>query len=77
MSPLGVGINSNRVAMCWNAARTEVCSGVEGHSLTYLLTYRALLEKLTGSQLLKKFPTFYGTRRFIITFANARQLSLS
>jgi len=35
--------------------------------LTYLLTYsltpwsRVLLEKLTGSQLVKKFPAFYGT----------------
>jgi hypothetical protein len=28
---------------------------------------RALLEKLTGSQLAKKFPAFYGTRRFIAT----------
>ena len=26
---------------------------------------RALLEKLTGSQLVKKFPIFYGTWRFI------------
>jgi len=26
---------------------------------------RVLLEKLNGSQLVKKFPTFYGTRRFI------------
>jgi hypothetical protein len=36
--------------------------------LTYLLTYlltprsRVLLEKPTGSQLVKKFPTFYGIR---------------
>ena len=33
-----------------------------------LLTYsisRVLLEKLTGLQLIKKFPAFYGTRRFI------------
>jgi len=31
--------------------------------LTYLLTpwSRALLEKLTGLQLVKKFPVFYGT----------------
>jgi len=42
--------------------------------LIYLLTHsltafsRALLEKLTGSQLLKKFLTFYGTQRFITTF---------
>jgi hypothetical protein len=40
---------------------------------TYLLTpwSRLILEKLTGSQLLKKFPTFYGTRRFITAFTNA------
>ena len=36
-------------------------------SLTYLLTAwcRVLLEKLTGLQLVKKFPAFHGTRRFI------------
>jgi len=51
--------------------------------LTYLLTYlltpcnRALLEKLTGLQLVKKFPAFYGTRRFITALANVRHLSLS
>jgi len=27
-----------------------------------------LLEKLTGFQLVKKFPAFYGTQRFITTF---------
>jgi hypothetical protein len=26
---------------------------------------RVLLEKLTGFQLVKKFPAFYGTQRFI------------
>jgi hypothetical protein len=47
--------------------------------LTYLLTpwSRVLLGKLTGSQLVTKFPTFYGTRRFITEFTSARQLSLS
>jgi hypothetical protein len=59
--------------------------------LTYLLTYlliewltdlltprsRVLLEKLTGFQLVKKFPAFYGTRRFITAFTSARHLSLS
>ena len=34
-------------------------------------------EKLTGSQLVKKFPTFYGTRRFITAFTSARHLTLS
>jgi len=48
-------------------------------SLTHLLTLwsRVLLEKLTGSQLFKKLPTFYGTRRFITTFKSASYLSLS
>jgi hypothetical protein len=32
---------------------------------------------LTGSQLLKKLVTFYGTRRFITAFTSARHLSLS
>ena len=38
---------------------------------------RVLPEKLTGPQLVKKFPTFYGNRRFISAFTSARQLSLS
>ena len=46
--------------------------------LTYLLTpySTVILEKLTGSQLVKKFPTFYGTRRFITTLTSASQLFL-
>jgi hypothetical protein len=52
--------------------------------LIYLLIYshhlltawsRVLLEKLTGSQLVK-FPAFYGTRRFITAFTRAHYLSL-
>ena len=48
-------------------------------SAWYLLTpcNRVLLEKLTGLQLVKKFPTFYGTWRFITAFTNARHLSQS
>ena len=38
---------------------------------------RVLIEKLTGSQPVKKSPTFYGNRRFITTFTGARHLSLS
>ena len=46
---------------------------------TYLLTpwCRVLLEKLTGLQPVKKFPTFYGTRRFITALTSVRHLSLS
>ena len=55
--------------------------------LTYLLTYllthsltpwcRVLLEKLTGLQPVKKFPAFYGTRRFITALTSFCHLSLS
>ena len=47
-------------------------------NLTYLLTpwCRVLLEKLTGLQLVKKFPAFYGTRRFITALTSVRHLSL-
>ena len=53
------------------------------YSLTYLITYlltpwcRVLLEKLIGFQLVKKFPAFHGTRRFIIALTSVRHLSLS
>ena len=51
--------------------------------LTYLLTYlltpwcRVLPEQLTGLQLVKKFPAFHGTRRFITALTSACHLSLS
>jgi hypothetical protein len=47
--------------------------------LAYLLTpwSTVLLEKLTGFQLVKKFPTYYRTRRFITAFTSARHVPLS
>jgi hypothetical protein len=50
------------------------------NAFTFLLTYSrswALLEKLPIVQLLKNFPAFYGTRRFITVFTRALQWSLS
>jgi hypothetical protein len=38
---------------------------------------RVFVEELTGFQLVKKFPTFYGTGRFIAAFIRARHLSSS
>jgi len=35
---------------------------------------RVLLEKLTGLQLVKKFPAFNGTRRFITALTSVRQI---
>ena len=51
--------------------------GIEGND--YLLTpwCRVLLEKLTSLQLVKKFPAFHGTRRFITVLTSVRHLSLS
>jgi hypothetical protein len=47
--------------------------------LTHSLTpwCRVLLEQLTGLQLVKKFPAFHGTRRFITPLTSVRHLSLS
>jgi len=68
------------------------CGNVSGSdynfpSFTYLLTYfrtyllapwsKVLLEKLTGSQPVKKFPAFYRTRSFIPAYTSARHLFLS
>ena len=50
---------------------------------TYLITYSlatsntVLLEKLAGSQLVKNYPTFYGTRMFLSAFKSARHISLT
>jgi len=69
--------------------RNEVLQGVQEEKkiftyckLTYLLTYSLtpcskVLEKPAGSQLVKKFPAFCGTRRFITVFETAHHLSLS
>jgi hypothetical protein len=44
----------------------------------YLLTpWSRVLEKLAGSQLVNKFPAFYGNRKFITAFTSARRLCLS
>ena len=56
-----------------------VLHAVHLNLLTYLLTpwCRVLLEKLTGLQLVKKFPAFHGTQRFITALTTVRHLSLS
>ena len=48
-------------------------------TVNYLLTpwCRVLLGQLTGLQLVKKFPAFHGTRRFITALTSVRHLSLS
>jgi hypothetical protein len=71
--------------MCVSSHQTHVCAVYATYNklLTYLLTYllipwcRVLLEKLTLLQLVKKFPAFYGTQRFITALTSVRHLSLS
>jgi len=67
-----------------NEASLSVLGSCQGESgpgvnLTSLTNSgsRVLPEKLTGSQLVKKFPALYGTQRFITAFASALHLSLS
>jgi len=57
---------------------TQTLSRIFTYLLTYLLTLwcRVLLENLTGLQLVKKFPAFHGTRRFITALTNVCHLSL-
>ena len=58
-----------KIQLLSDAAEIETLLFTEP-TYTYLLTYlltawsEVLLEKLTGFQLVKKFPAFYGTRRF-------------
>jgi len=46
--------------------------GVDHPSPSSLLWSRVLLEKLNGSLLVKKFPAFYGTQRFITMFTSTQ-----
>jgi len=50
----------------------------DDHTYSLLTPWcRVLLEKLTGLQLVKKFPTFHRTRRFITALISVRHLSVS
>jgi hypothetical protein len=69
-----VGSRSRRVTELVKARVT----GQPFLSLTYLLNpSRVLVEKLSVFHPVKKFPAFYGTRRFITAVTSARHLSLS
>ena len=52
------------MAMAFNSCTFKEAS-------TCLLHAVVFLEKQTGSQLVKKFPAFYGTRKFITVFTSA------
>ena len=67
-----IGFSTSRAMKCSTGQPNQNC-------ITYLLTpwSRVLLEKLTGLQLVKKFPSFHGTRRVITVLTSVRHLSLS
>ena len=65
------------ICLSWNHKRK--LAYIKNIIINYLLTpwSRVLLQKLIGSQPVKKFPALYWTRRFITAFTSDRNLSLS
>jgi len=61
---------------CTSCCQQETNS-VLSRDTSHLLHGAALFQKLTGSQLVKKFPVFYRTRRFSTALTRARHPSLS
>jgi hypothetical protein len=79
LSSTSYGIRYAFIDITLNSDFTYLLTYLLTHSLTHSLTPHStvLLEKLTGLQPVKKFPAFYGTRRFITAFTSACHLSLS
>ena len=76
-----IGMNTTINAVCW---KSVWWNSIEKRRLKFILVNGSLLtpcsrvlEKLTGSQLVRKFPTSYGTRNLISVFSSVRPLSLS
>ena len=71
-------MNSGPVCIPTISSRTSYIK-LYKYNTTYLISpwCRVLLEKLTGLQIVKKFPTFHGTRRFITALTSVGHLSLS
>jgi len=88
LRPTEVSLNSSSsLAVSYNYTLHLCCqpsnvyneNDTQNFTTTYSLTpwCRVLLEKLPGLQLVKKFPAFYGTRRFITALTRLRHPSLS
>jgi hypothetical protein len=76
-----IGIDTTINAVCCKSVWWQ---NIEKCRLKFILVDGSLLtpcsrvlEKLTGSQLVRKSPTFYGIRNFITAFTSARPLFLS
>jgi hypothetical protein len=69
--------NSPTVGLVSILSRLDPLYTFPRHFTYSILTlWSRVLEKLTGFQLVKKFPAFYGTQRFITAFTSVRHLSL-
>jgi len=88
LSEMIEAVSLYRVSLCPSSLRnkriitetvTMTSKYIYIYTHTHLLTpwCRVLLEKLTGLQLVKKFPAFDGIRRFITALTSVRHLSLS
>jgi len=73
---MNFSLQSSKARKSWI---TQQVPSTESKMWTYLITpwSTVLLYKLTGSQLAKEYPAFYGTRRFITAVTRAHNLSLS
>jgi len=62
-----------------NLRARDKLNDIDADEINFLLTpySRILLEKLNVSQVVKKFPAIYGTRRFITAFTRTHNLFLS
>jgi len=76
--------NRNDLTVLYYATETNSTVCVSGTIIQNMNGYllltphsKVLLEKLTGYQLVKKFPTFHGTKRYSNAFTCACHLSLS
>jgi len=69
-------VRQERHLYLFNSKYLELHTFIWKNYSTYLLHGAVFLEKLTSLQLIKKFLTSYGTRRFITAFTSAHHLSL-
>ena len=75
-----VGVCEELVIFTRHSVRcVKEVTSYQATKLAYLISSwsKVLPEKLAVPQLLKKFPAFYGTIRFITAFTRASLLSLS
>ena len=62
----------------WVIIYTFYITGINTATADYLLTYSMeLLENHLVERLIKKFPAFYGTRKYITLLTSVLHLSLS